>query len=79
MELNKRKLPIPKPRRSGPLRVPPAVQIAVKDYKAAYKAVYGILPQMRWNGTWIRLPGQNQGVSAKRLREMTAQLRRRVA
>lgn len=64
----------PVPRRRKPKAVPPAVRLAANNYKAAYRAVYGIPPGMKWDGTWIRLEGQTEGVTAKRLKEMTALL-----
>lgn len=50
---------------------------AAKEYKQAYKAVYGVLPELTWDGKWVRIKGQPQGVNAKRLKELTRQLKLR--
>lgn len=78
--LNKR-TPIPKPRRMVKKAVPAAVRLAAADYKAAYKSLYGVEPTMRYDreGKWIRVQGQATGVTVRRLREMTAQLKYRQA
>lgn len=55
--------------------VPKPVVNACEHYSNAHKAVYGIPPQMEWDGTYVRIMGQPQGVTLKRLREMTNQLR----
>jgi hypothetical protein len=76
--INKRQ-PIPKARRARvKRRVPPAVRAAADAYKAAYKALYGIPASLKWDGTWIRVQGQSEGVTARRLKEMTTQLQRRL-
>lgn len=48
-----------------------------KAYKTAYRAVYGLVPRVTYDGKWIRLEGVAQGVSPKRLDELTRQLRAR--
>ena len=58
-----RKLPVKKP----------AAQ-AVHNYREAYRKVYGILPEVKFDGQWYRVKGQTAGVKLKRLKEMTAQL-----
>lgn len=76
--VNKRQ-PIPNVRRAKvKRRVPPAVRVAAEDYKAAYKAMYGMPAALKWDGVWIRMQGQAEGVTTRRLREMTTQLRRRL-
>lgn len=76
-QLNKR-VPIPAPRRKTKVRVPPAVKTAAEDYKGAYKAMYGVQPSVKWDGTWIRVSGYTEGVNARRLREITASIKRRL-
>ena len=58
-----RKLPVKKP----------AAQ-AVHNYREAYRKVYGILPEVKFDGQWYRVKGQTLGVNLKRLKEMTTQL-----
>ena len=68
----------PVPRRRGKLSVPPAVRSAAQAYKAAYRALYGIPPALSWDGKWVRLAGHKEGVTPRRLKELTAQLIRRI-
>jgi hypothetical protein len=76
--INKRQ-PIPKVRRAkAKRRVPPAVRLAAEAYKAAYKALYGIPASLKWDGVWVRIQGQTEGVTARRLKEMTTQMQRRL-
>lgn len=84
MDGNVKNVPLPrpvrgsgKPRRKG-INVPAPVRRAAAEYKAAYKAVYGIPPTLRWDGVWIRITGQSQGVKLSRLKAMTTQLRARI-
>ena len=58
-----RKLPVKKP----------AAQ-AVHNYLEAYRKVYGVLPEVKFDGQWYRIKGQSLGVNLKRLKEMTTQL-----
>ena len=58
-----RKLPVQKP----------AAQ-AVHNYREAYRKVYGVLPEVKFDGQWYRVKGQTLGVNLKRLKEMTTQL-----
>ena len=58
-----RKLPVKKP----------AAQ-AVHNYREAYRKVYGILPEVKFDGQWYRIKGQVAGVKLRRLKEMTSQL-----
>lgn len=69
-------VPMPKRRKARP-RVPQALRDAAQDYKDAYKAAYGVKPELTWDGKWIRIKGQAQGVSLRRLKELTTQLRAR--
>lgn len=59
-------------------KVTPSLKKAAKEYKQAYVKVYGLTPRLTFDGTWIRLPGNKEGVSIKRLRELTTQLLNRV-
>lgn len=47
---------------------------AVKRYKEAYKAVYGVPPKVKRDGKWFRIHGQSAGVTRQRLVEMAKQL-----
>ena len=58
-----RKLPVKKP----------AAQ-AIHNYREAYRKVYGILPEVKFDGQWYRIKGQSLGVKLRRLKEMTSQL-----
>lgn len=54
---------------------PTKEQVAAMDkYKAAYKSIYSMEPEVEFNGTWCRITGQTARVSMKRLRELTRQL-----
>lgn len=68
--------PVRKPR-AKKIKVSDAIKNAAKEYKAEYLAVYGIKPSLTFDGTWVRIAGQSQGVGLKRLKEMTTQLRAR--
>ena len=69
-------VPMPK-RRKPKSKIPPALKAGAQEYKDAYRAVYGMLPELRWDGKWIRIKGQAQGVNLRRLRELTTQLKLR--
>ena len=47
---------------------------AVKRYKDAYKAVYGVRPEIKRDGKWFRVKGQSAGVTRQRLVEMAKKL-----
>ena len=49
----------------------------VDAYKDAYRRVYGVPPEVKFDGTWYRITGHSAGVTAKRLKEMAQQLRYR--
>ena len=66
--------PIKSTRATKPKTLTRFQERTIKQYKAAYKAVYGILPTITFDGTWIRIQGQVQGVKRKRLKEMAEQL-----
>lgn len=69
---------IVKPKKLKPkIKVSDALRNAAKAYKAAYKHVYHMEPRLTFDGTWVRLPGQKEGISLKRLKELTTQLRAR--
>lgn len=67
---------MPKRRKSKP-RVSPALRQAANEYKDAYKTVYNVKPELTWDGKWVRIKGQAQGISLRRLKELTTQLRAR--
>ena len=58
-----KKVPVQKP-----------VAQAVHNYREAYRKVYGVLPEVKFDGQWYRIKGQVAGVNLKRLKEMTSQL-----
>lgn len=55
--------------------VPAALKRCVEAYKEAYKKVYGIVPEVTWSAGYIRVRGNEHGVTKVRLREMTIQLK----
>lgn len=73
------RVPLPKVTRSvaRAMKVPPSVRLAVGAYKEAYHHVYGVRPTITYDGKWIRVKGQAQGVSLARLKAMTTQLKLR--
>lgn len=54
--------------------VPRNVVNGMERYSDAYKKVYGVPPECHYDGEYIRIHGQAQGVTLGRLREMTNQL-----
>lgn len=76
----RRSIPVPNPRRrkGQPKPIPASLRRAADEYKAAYKACYGIPISLKWDGKYVRIMGQTQGVTPSRLKEMTTQLRRRI-
>lgn len=71
---------IPAPKKRKPkTKVPASLRKAAAEYKEAYKAVYHMEPRLTYDGTWVRLHGSKEGVSTKRLKELTTQLRNRIA
>lgn len=46
----------------------------IDRYKAAYKRVYGVSPEITVDGKWYRIKGFSAGVSRMRLKEMAQQL-----
>lgn len=66
-----------KPRKVKSIRVSESLKNTVVEYKRAYKSLYGRVPHMTYDGAWIHIMGSQQGISAKRLKEMTTQLRNR--
>ena len=58
-----KKVPVQKP-----------VAQAVHNYREAYRKVYGVLPEVKFDGQWYRIKGQVAGVKLNRLKEMTKQL-----
>lgn len=66
------------PRKRG--KVPQRVREAAQEYKEAYERVYGLRPTVSYAPTtgWFTLLGVTQRVNLKRLKELTAQLRRRI-
>lgn len=63
-------------KRTKPKATPRLKKVA-QDYKEAYKEIFKVTPVLTYDGTWIRIQGQEGGVSIKRLKELTAQLRNR--
>lgn len=66
----------PKKRKEKPKAAANIIK-AAREYKEAYKAVYHCDIRLTLQGKWIRIHGQDTGVSLKRLKELTAQLRNR--
>lgn len=73
-------IPIPggmrKPRKSGP-KPSPALRRAAQEYKREYLTTYGMRPTLTFDGTYVRIEGQSAGISLRRLKELTTQLRNR--
>lgn len=70
----------PKPVRKArvkKIKVSDALKKAAKEYKAEYLAVFGTKPTLTFDGTWVRITGQSQGIGLKRLKELTTQLKAR--
>lgn len=59
------------------IKVHAALRNAAREYKQAYRNVYGMLPELTYDGTWIRIAGQTEGIGLKRLKELTRQLHNR--
>lgn len=68
---------IPKRYRPKPA-TPTAITAAMDAYNAAYKRVFGVRTSLSYDGVYVRIAGQTQGVSRKRLDEMTRQLINRI-
>lgn len=71
---------VPLPSGQGRLReraiiVPQVIKRAMERYSEAYRSVYGVLPDMTYDGAFIRIHGQAQGFKPHRLREMIQQLK----
>lgn len=64
-------------RQEKKLKVKDSIRQAAKEYKAIYKETYGADIRITFDGTWIRLQGEAQGMTLKRLKERTTQLRNR--
>ena len=67
---------MPKRRKPKP-KISAALRSAANEYKDAYHTTYGMKPELTWDGKWVRIKGQAQGVSLRRLKELTTQLRAR--
>jgi hypothetical protein len=64
-----------KPRRKKrAIMAPRPIRRAMELYSAAYLKVYGVPPEWRWDGVYVRIVGITNGVTLKRVREMTNQL-----
>jgi hypothetical protein len=74
----RKSIPLPLHRRK-PFKPSKTQQHALDAYREAYKAVYGILPGVSFDGVWCTLRGQPQRVRLRRLRELTTQLRNRAS
>lgn len=61
-------------------KIPRHIRDAAKKYKDAYAAVYGLRPTVTYEPAtgWFTLLGVSSRVKLKRLKELTAQLRRRI-
>ena len=46
----------------------------MQRYKDAYMQVYGVLPEITFDGTYYRIKGHGSGVKLSRLKEMARQL-----
>jgi len=55
--------------------IPAALKTCVQAFKDAYKIVYGVTPEVTVRDGYIRIKGQEYGVTRERLREMTTQLK----
>ena len=66
----------PQTRHKGkrPATVPKAIRNTIARYREAYRVLYGIKPEVAYDGKFIRPHGHAQGVTQKRLKEMTQQL-----
>jgi len=67
---------VPMPRKP-PFKPSKGQQGMLDKYREAYKAVYGIVPGISFDGAWVTLRGQPERVRLRRLRELTSQLRNR--
>lgn len=66
-----------KQKKVGAVKVTDRIKKAAKEYKEAYRDLYGLNPRLTFDGKWIRLAGEPQGMSLERLKERTKQLRNR--
>ena len=55
--------------------IPASLKTIVRAYQEAYKVVYGVTPEVKYSEGFIRIKGQDAGVTRVRLREMTTQLK----
>lgn len=65
--------PPKKVKKNKPTKLSP-LQVAANEYKEAYKALYGVDARLTFDGTWIRIKGEPQGMNLARLEERTRQL-----
>lgn len=56
-------------------KIPASLKSVVRAYQEAYKLVYGVTPEVKFTDGYIRIKGQDAGVTRVRLREMTTQLK----
>lgn len=57
---------------------PKAIRAHILHYQEAYRAVYGITPRADYHEGYITLQWQDARVTAKRLQQMTQQLKWRL-
>jgi len=59
-------------------KLPTATRKPIEAFQEAYKAVYGLTPEVKFEDGFFRIKGHEGGVTKPRLREMTHQLRWRL-
>lgn len=55
--------------------IPATLKHSVQNYCNAYKIVYGMVPEVVFQDGFIRIKGHTDGVTKRRLKEMTNQLK----
>ncbi len=63
---------------ANPNRITPALRNLIERYAEAYKRVYGIRPEVKWENPWFKIAGSSARVSRSRLLELTRQLEYRI-
>jgi hypothetical protein len=56
-------------------KIPASLKTCVRAFQEAYKIVYGVTPEVTVAAGYIRIKGQEYGVTRQRLKEMTNQLK----
>lgn len=75
-EFEIQKARMPKRRKKAP-EIPIALLKEIRRYESAYRSCYKKAPAIEYAAPYVRIDGQ-PGVNAKRLKQLTAQLRERV-